>query len=109
MVDDDAVATFATTLFEKLDKDNSGSVEIKEMKFFLRKVVGLGDKDECRKVATAMMHLANDGGLFCCVANGESMWYCNTRVPKAISFVGALSIDWLKWCPHRPGLKARLC
>eukprot|EP00750_Incisomonas_marina_P000632 INCI10444.3.p1 GENE.INCI10444.3~~INCI10444.3.p1 ORF type:complete len:1090 (-),score=221.25 INCI10444.3:69-3338(-) len=61
-VDDGAVARFATTLFQKLDKDNSGSVEIKEMKFFLRKVVGLGDKDECRKVATAMMHLANDGG-----------------------------------------------
>jgi len=30
----------------------------------LLQVVGLTDKDVCRKVATALMRLANDGGAF---------------------------------------------
>jgi hypothetical protein len=32
------VAAFAGDLFRKLDRDSSGSVDIKEIKFFLRKV-----------------------------------------------------------------------
>ena len=58
----EVMAAFAKKLFAKLDKDTSGSIEIKEMKFFLRKVVGINDKDTCRKVATAMMRLATDDG-----------------------------------------------
>mgnify|MGYP000524513679 CR=1 FL=1 len=56
------LGNFAKYLFSKLDKDASGSVEIKEIKFFLRKVVGLKDKDSIRKVATAIMRLATDDG-----------------------------------------------
>ena len=44
-----------TQLFNILDQDSSGTLDVKEIKFFVRKVMGIADREESRNVARQLM------------------------------------------------------
>jgi len=51
-----------TKLFNLLDQDSSGSLDVKEIKFFVRKVMGVDQREESRKIAREMVTTLDKDG-----------------------------------------------
>ena len=51
-----------TQLFNLLDQDNNGSLDMKELKFFVRNVMGLADREDSRGIARQMMQSLDQDG-----------------------------------------------